>query len=282
MNMIEYEKVKDMTYLEYCDYLQNKYGLTPRAYCSENWIKYNENTGTKYGLVIHHKMEDHAQLLSTHGRMEKYPYEWQSRENLVYCDFLEHLLLHILITKYPAPDRIDKNVGSGGIGLIYEDILSFFQLSTGIVINISKNGHFCNNKMEKWQKTCFDAIKGDFDVFIALCESISPERDLKKTFFIHVKTLSHSDKFNSIISTYRSEHLPRNKMKHDNELTRIKYKNSEKKNDYCTCNSNHGVTTGFEDDWGYWYVCCSCGKKIEDGHHYYNHYDGEDHDDEIW
>ena len=30
---------------------------------------------------------------------------------------------------------------------------------------------------------------------------------------------------------------------------------------------------------GYWDACCNCGKKIEDGHHFYNHYDGEDHDD---
>ena len=33
------------------------------------------------------------------------------------------------------------------------------------------------------------------------------------------------------------------------------------------------------DEWGYWDVCCTCGKPLEDGFHYYNHYDGEDHDD---
>lgn len=50
--------------------------------------------------------------------------------------------------------------------------------------------------------------------------------------------------------------------------------------DYCKCDDwSEGVTTGFEDDWGYWDVCCKCGKKIEDGHHWYNHYDGEDYDD---
>ena len=27
MHMEEYLKVKDMTYLQYCDYLQNKYGV---------------------------------------------------------------------------------------------------------------------------------------------------------------------------------------------------------------------------------------------------------------
>ncbi len=27
MNINEYEKIKNYTYLEYCDYLQNKYGI---------------------------------------------------------------------------------------------------------------------------------------------------------------------------------------------------------------------------------------------------------------
>lgn len=53
--------------------------------------------------------------------------------------------------------------------------------------------------------------------------------------------------------------------------------------EFCTCKELHSITTGFEDDFGYWDVCCDCGRKIEDGYHYYNHYDGEDHDDiDMW
>lgn len=32
------------------------------------------------------------------------------------------------------------------------------------------------------------------------------------------------------------------------------------------------------EEWGYWDVCCDCAP-LGDGFHYYNHYDGEDHDD---
>lgn len=53
-----------------------------------------------------------------------------------------------------------------------------------------------------------------------------------------------------------------------------------KSSEYCTCNGGV-LTTGFEDEWGYWDVCSKCGKRIEDGHHFYNHYDGEDHE-EFW
>lgn len=52
--------------------------------------------------------------------------------------------------------------------------------------------------------------------------------------------------------------------------------------DFCTCNSNSEITAGYEDDWGFWDVCCDCGKKIEDGYHNYNHFDNEDHDVDGW
>lgn len=60
----------------------------------------------------------------------------------------------------------------------------------------------------------------------------------------------------------------------------------DKTEEYCTCGHPNGVTSDTESsEWGYWLVCCNCGKRIEDGFHYYNHYDGEDHDDideDIW
>ncbi len=47
---------------------------------------------------------------------------------------------------------------------------------------------------------------------------------------------------------------------------------------YCSCSEKPTVTTGYEDDWGYWDVCVNCGKRLVDGYHFYNHYDGEDHE----
>ena len=49
--------------------------------------------------------------------------------------------------------------------------------------------------------------------------------------------------------------------------------------DYCKCTSISNMYAGFEDDWGYWDTCAKCNKRIEGGYHYYNHFDGEDHDD---
>ncbi|MBP5595651.1 MAG: hypothetical protein J6Y02_09740 [Pseudobutyrivibrio sp.] len=50
---------------------------------------------------------------------------------------------------------------------------------------------------------------------------------------------------------------------------------------YCKCKSHDMVTTDCENEFGYWEVCTVCGKRIEDSFTYYNHYDGEDHE-EMW
>jgi len=37
------------------------------------------------------------------------PYECQKKENIVYCDLLEHLLLHVLICYYPHPEKVAQH-----------------------------------------------------------------------------------------------------------------------------------------------------------------------------
>lgn len=114
MNMTEFEKVRNMTYLEYCDYLQAKYGIGLADYMTKSFNPNRKCKRTSEGLIAHHKAEDKAIMLSTKEFAERCPFEWQSKENIVYCDMLEHLWLHILICKYPSPDRIDEDVGIGG------------------------------------------------------------------------------------------------------------------------------------------------------------------------
>ena len=47
---------------------------------------------------------------------QKNPYEWQLPENIVYCDYLEHLFLHILICENPSEDHnLFEAVGFGGV-----------------------------------------------------------------------------------------------------------------------------------------------------------------------
>ena len=155
MKLKEYEKVRDFTYLEYCDYLQQKYGIGLSAYFRPSGTKNSKCTRTKEGLMAHHKYEDHAIMLSTKEFAMKNPYEWQLAENIVYCDYLEHLLLHILICEYPAPNR-NKNeaVGIGGvINLIVPELNDFY------------SGWETN---QDWRRNCHNLIRDDKEVYMTL------------------------------------------------------------------------------------------------------------------
>ena len=116
MNLAEYNLVKDLDYLQYCDYLQNKYGVSKYDYMTKSWNKNPRCSRTKEGLVAHHKFEDHAILLANKNFAMKNPFEWQLAKNIVYCDYLEHLFLHLLICENPSPEkRPNEAVGIGGI-----------------------------------------------------------------------------------------------------------------------------------------------------------------------
>lgn len=116
MKMSEYESVKGLSYLQYCDYLQKKYGIGLSDYMTLTWNPKPKCKRTKEGLVAHHKYEDHAIMLSSKEYAIKNPFEWQLAKNIVYCDYLEHLFLHILICENPAKEQNpDEVVGIGGV-----------------------------------------------------------------------------------------------------------------------------------------------------------------------
>ena len=155
MNKLEYEKIKKLSYLEYCEYLQNKYGLAKGPYFNTNFGKNSTITRTKDGLVIHHKFEDHAILLGEVAYASKNPYEWQKPENLVYCDYLEHLLLHVLICENPSPDRNKgEAVGIGGVVNFIAPELN--DLYSGWVTK------------QPWRLTCHNKVIEDKDVYLEI------------------------------------------------------------------------------------------------------------------
>ena len=155
MNLAEYEKVKDFTYLTYCDYLQNKYGIGRSDYMTKSWNKNKKVTRTNEGLITHHKYEDHAIMLSTREFAMQNPFEWQLAKNLVYCDYLEHLFLHILICEYPAEEHnLFESVGVGGV-------LNFIVPE----LNDVYSGWITN---QGWRKICHKRIINDKNVYLML------------------------------------------------------------------------------------------------------------------
>lgn len=104
--MEEYEKVKDMTYLEYCDYLNKKY-----------------STSIKDGLFRHHTFENVKANLSNREVSKNATYE--ERNTITYCNFMEHLFLHILIGEQTDAR---KALGLGGaVNYIVPQISKYFE-----------------------------------------------------------------------------------------------------------------------------------------------------------
>lgn len=105
MTINEYQNVKDFSYEEYCGYLNKKYGAVPRKYGS------SKNKRPDDGLFIHHVGEDEVASLSNRKIALANDPVYQEPENLVYCNYLEHLLLHIMIGEETAGT---KNLGLNG------------------------------------------------------------------------------------------------------------------------------------------------------------------------
>ena len=155
MNTTEFFEVSEMNYQEFCEYLRNKYGVPKYDYMTKSFNKNPKVTRTKEGLVVHHIDEDKMIMLSDKNIAVNYPFEWQTKEHLVYCDYLEHLWLHVLICKYPSPERDPiADVGIGGVVnfIVPElnDVYSGFQTK------------------QEWRKNCYDKVKNDLIVYMLI------------------------------------------------------------------------------------------------------------------
>lgn len=182
MNMKEYLQVKDYTYLEYCNYLQKKYGIGLSDYMTKSWSKNPKVKRTKDGLIAHNKMEYKMIKLSTPEFAMMCPYEWQAKENIVYCDYLEHLLLHILICKYPSLDKIPSiDVGVGGVVNFLVPELN--DLYSGWETN------------QAWRKVCHDKVVNDKDVYMALLKQFVENEKESSGFSIEVLFRSFNESY---------------------------------------------------------------------------------------
>lgn len=157
MDFNEYNKVKTLDYGQYCNYLQNKYGVPKGNYFTESWVKNTKISRTKLGLYIHHIKEDSAIMLSQVDHAKNNPYEYQKAENLVYCNLLEHLFLHILICEQASVDKIFATKQAVGIG----GIINFIVPECNDLYSGWKT-------QQPWRQNCHDVIINNKDVYLEL------------------------------------------------------------------------------------------------------------------
>lgn len=105
-----------LSYKECCNFLKNKYGPIYYPYfVNENCKSKNEKIMRgKFGIYVHHIDEDIYANLCNPEIARNLPFSSQLGHKLVYCNLLEHFVLHIKIFEYPNPKCIDKNISVAG------------------------------------------------------------------------------------------------------------------------------------------------------------------------
>jgi len=95
-----------MDYFKQCQYLKIKYGLVSGDYFQDKNCKIvnHKIKRSSEGLQIHHIMEYNENPyicnLSESSQALNNSFEYQKSKNLVYCNLIEHLILHIKITLF--------------------------------------------------------------------------------------------------------------------------------------------------------------------------------------
>jgi hypothetical protein len=188
MNLEEYKKIKDYNYDDYCKYLQEKYGIPKKPYfCNKKFKNQNKIQRSSEGLFIHHIREDKGVMLSNPKYAMLQPFEYQMPENLVYCDYLEHLLLHILICeKEPFGFYNEKNK-------IYIDVENS-EIKKYIIpeLNDFYSGYISS---KEYENKSFEVIKNDKNIFLELisryffhywCKATVQKHELKRDFITFI------------------------------------------------------------------------------------------------
>lgn len=142
MHLEEYNKIKDYTYEEYCEYLKNKYGKVP--------YKYGSTKNRKPGLFIHHIGEKEFPNLSSSEVIKNTGPKYQEPDMLCYCDYLEHLLLHIMI----AEETFDNTfLGLGGAsGFLIPALTLFFDYGLVYHKNFKHHCELVQNNELTWEQ----------------------------------------------------------------------------------------------------------------------------------
>ena len=159
---IEIKKEMQMNYSGLCNYLQKKYGIPIKDYyCNPSCKSKSEGISrTSEGLIIHHNAEGWGvgSNLGEQHIARFSPFEYQKKENLSYCNLIEHLLLHLRIS----------SMGCSRFEWPFE--LSYFSSRLGFywiakTINTIYKGQ---GSILKWLNSCYMVIKPMFNDYIGI------------------------------------------------------------------------------------------------------------------
>lgn len=157
----ELQKLLIVNYTDACKYLQEKYGIPKGNYfLKENCKSKNTKiTRGKEGLFIHHIYEfsDNYPMINDLSKPNiaiNYPFDYQLGENLCYCNYLEHLILHIKIWVMRSFQLNSINIEDGIIHHLIP------------VLNDIYNNNYGNH--QPWHEKAIELIKQDINDYLNL------------------------------------------------------------------------------------------------------------------
>lgn len=153
-----YEKMLSMSYDEIVKLFLKKYGAAKHDYFTDRecTIKNKLVSRTSEGLFCHHIDEDKAIMLSNDAYAAKNPFEYQKKNRLVYCNLLEHLLLHVKIAEEPRNPDANENELPGIGGAINYICKQLNDIYAG------------KEPTDEWRKKATALVKNNFDDYIRI------------------------------------------------------------------------------------------------------------------
>lgn len=152
-----YESMLKTNYQDIVSALLKKYGSAKHNYFKDTACKIKNSlvTRTNEGLFCHHIDEDKAIMLCNDKFAVNNPFEYQKADRLVYCNLLEHLLLHVKIAENPSPNANENELpGIGGaINFICKDLNDIYS---------------GKEFSDEWRKNVADKVKDNFDDYIII------------------------------------------------------------------------------------------------------------------
>ena len=154
-----------MSYEDLVTYLLDKYGGAIGDYfrTPECNSKNKKIVRTSEGLYCHHIDEDKGGNLSDSQGAKVQPFEWQKKERLVYCNLLEHLILHVKIAvlrqrhKFKSPADIEQFFSTGGIFMVCREINDMFSM---------------NGTTVPYKQRCYKEFSDNYSEYIGILKTI--------------------------------------------------------------------------------------------------------------
>ena len=171
MDKKEFYEESQMTYAQLVGFLKSKYGKAKCDYFADKGCtrKGDNISRTAEGLFCHHVDEDKAIMLGNPDYAKMNPFKYQKADRLVYCNLLEHLLLHVKITEEPLSKKANKFelLGIGGAVILCKQISDYYET---------------REPAYKWMAPACEVIDENYDEYISIVRHLAEVIKVKPAY----------------------------------------------------------------------------------------------------